>query len=314
MRLLDPETLRAVRTTNACNNNEGPGQVVVDFTPSGDEIRLAVNDPLTHRERPGPVLMTLQNWDWAHSEVAQGDGMTWVYGFNAYGRSYSELLEASSSTGLPVHQWAIEVGADPYLFVDADGLWLTEGIWDGQSCSTPCALWHVAPGSDGPVVARRLGTGTQWLVASGHSVWADVLTRERGGWRQSVWRLDGPSARVVFGQPAHLLPSDIFGGTGYVVEGDPEAGFFTLSELGSGTTPATIGACDSGAPMRVVRIDPSTGVQTYVAALPLSLVGGGLDCHLTAGQSVFAHGALYFLANPSGPGDNQFARVVRVEV
>jgi hypothetical protein len=46
----------------------------------------------------------------------------------------------------------------------------------------------------------------------------------------------------------------------------------------------------------------------------VSLVGEGLDCHLTAGQSVFTDGALYFLADPGGPGDNQYARVARVEV
>ena len=316
-KLLDPVTLRVVGTTDGCPSSEGPGQVVVDFTSSGDEIRVAIAGHGTHRRALGPVLMTLQNWDWNHSKVAEGDGMTWIYGLNAFGGSRSELLEASSSTGVAVHRWAVEVGADPYLFVDADGLWLTEGTWDGQFCSTACALWHVAPGSDQPVPARRLGAGTQWLVASGHSIWADVLTGKPGGptaLRQAVWRLDGPGARVVFERPARLLPSDLFGGTGYVVEGDPELGFFTLSQLGGGTTPAQIGTCETGSPFRVVRINPSTGVQSYVASLPVSLVGEGLDCHLTAGQSVFTDGALYFLADPGGPGDNQYARVARVEV
>jgi hypothetical protein len=126
--------------------------------------------------------------------------------------------------------------------------------------------------------------------------------------------MDGPRAWPAFERPARLLPSDIFGGTGYVVEGNPQTGFFTLSQDGAAGTPSTIGACDTKAPMRVVRIDPSTGEQSYVAALPLSLVGTGLDCHLVAPQGLFDDGAFYFLADPTGPGDNQYTRVVRVQV
>jgi len=314
--LLNSVTLRVVRSTNTCAQSAAPGQIVVDFGTLGNEIRLEVEDPVTHRLHPGPVLLTLQNWDWNHSEVAKGNGVVWIYGLNGLGK-HSELVEASATTGRALHRFAVEAAPDPYSFVDADGLWLTEGIWGGQFCPSACPLWHVAPGSGRLVAVRNLGVGTQWLVSFGHSIWADVLSGVPGGLtalKQTIWRLDGPRAQLVFEQPAHLLPSDIFGGTGYVVEGDPQLGFFTLSQDGPSGTPRAIGTCDTQVPMRVVRIDPTTGRQSYVAALPIGLAGTGLDCHLITSQGLVADGAFYFLADPTGPGDNQYSRVVRVQV
>jgi hypothetical protein len=282
----------------------------------GDEIRLEVKDPVTRRLDPGPVLLTLQNWDWNHSEVARGNGVVWIYGLNGLGR-HSELVEASTTTGRALRRFTVDAAADPYLFVDSDGLWLTEGIWDGQFCSSACPLWHVSPGSDRLVAVRDLGVGTQWLVAFGHSIWADVLSGTPGGLtalKQTIWRLDGSGARTVFERPARLLPSDTFGGTGYVVDGDPDLGFFTLTQDGPNGTPATIGTCDTKVPMHVVRVDPATGEQSYVATLPIGLVGSGLDCHLVASQGLLAADAYYFLADPGGPGDNEYSRVVRVQV
>jgi hypothetical protein len=264
------------------------------------------------------VLLTLQNWDWNHSEVAKGNGVVWIYGLNGLGK-HSELVEASATTGGALHRFAVDAGADPYLFVDADGLWLTEGIWGGQPfCSGTCRLWHVAPGSGRLMAVRNLSVGTQWLVAFGHSIWADVLSGTPGGpiaLEQTIWRLDGPSAEVVFERSAHLLPSDIFAGTGYVVDGNPQLGLFTLSQDGPSGTPRAIGDCDTKVPMRLVRIDPTTGRQSYVANLPGAVVGTGLDCHLVASQGLVVEDGFYFLADPTGPpGTNQYTEVVRVQV
>jgi hypothetical protein len=119
----------------------------------------------------------------------------------------------------------------------------------------------------------------------------------------------------MFERPARLVPSDIFGGTGYVVEGDPQLGFFTLSEDGPSGTPRAIGTCDTKVPIRVVRVDPVTGRQSYVATLPVGLVGTALDCHLVASQGVVADDAFYFVAGPAGPpGADQYTEVVRAQV
>jgi hypothetical protein len=262
--------------------------------------------------------MTLPNWDWAHSGVAVGDGELWIYGLSGY-ESASSVLEVSDTTGRLVHRFAIPAGPDPFMLVDADGLWISQSAWGGSSCATVCSLWHLAPGSNRLVMARTLGARTQWLTASGHSVYADVLTTVPGvGFSQTIWRLDGRQARVAYMTPARLLPSPDFTSlTGYVVVGNATAGYFTISQLGNGTTPDGIGNCDAAAPIRVVRIDPATGRQGYIATLPRSVAGGDLDCHLSAdypNQSVFDAGSLYLLAGQSNliDGSPAYRRVVRV--
>jgi len=159
---------------------------------------------------------------------------------------------------------------------------------------------------------RTLGVGTQWLMASGHSVYADVLARVPGGFHQTIWRLDGAQAHIAYTTPATLLPSTDFSFlSGTVVVGNATQGYFAITQLGSGTTPAEPGDCDTAAPIRVVRIDPKTGLQSYVATLPRNLVGSNLNCHLHPHQAVFYAGSLYLLAEQSGAIPD-YQRVVRV--
>jgi hypothetical protein len=303
-RLLDPRTLRVDSIVHGCGTSTTTPppapQLVVVFRPSGDGIRVATTSPVTHRVTVGPTLMTLQNWDWNHSGVAQGDGELWIYGLGGSGHA-STLLEVSASNGRLVHRFAVAAGPDPFMAVDGDGFWITESAWGGGSCATACTLWHAEPGSNRLVAVRTLGLRTQWLMASGDSIYADVLTPVPGGFRQTIWRLDGAQAHIAYMTPATLLPSSDFSSlTGTVVVGNAAQGYFAITQLGNGTTPTAIGDCDTAAPVRVVRIDPLTGRQSYVATLPRNLVGSDLDCHLSAHQAVFYAGSLYLLAEQSG--------------
>jgi hypothetical protein len=319
-RMLDPQTLRVDSIVQRCTT--GPAlsrsatKLIVFFRPSGTAIRVATRGPLTRRVTVGPTLMTLPEWDWAHSGFAWGDGELWIYGL---GDSTSTLLEVSASSGRLVHRFTVAAGPDPFMAVDADGFWISESAWGGSSCATACTLWHVAPGSARLVAARTLGIRTQWLIASGHSVYADVLTSAPAfGFHQTIWRLDGSQAHIAYMTPATLLPStDFASGTGYVVVGNATAGYFTISQLGSGTTPNAVGGCDTAGPVRVVRIDPATGRQAYIATLPRNIAGSDLDCHLSADypdQAVFDAGSLYLLAGQSSliNGNPAYQRVVRV--
>lgn len=319
-RLLNPATLRLDSVVPGCASTASPAgsgtRVVVALRRSGDAIRVARTSHLTRRVVDGPTLVTLPNWDWNHSSVAWGNGKLWIYALDG---SASVLLEVSAATGTLLHRFGVAAGPNPFIAVDADGLWISESAWGGSSCANACTLWHVATASDRLVAQRRLGVRTQWLVASGHSVFADVLTslpRGAGRWRQAIWRLDGPRAHVAYTAAATLLPSSDFAlGTGYVVVGNETEGYFTLAQLGDGTTPAAVGACDATAAVRVIGIDPTTGRQRPVATLPRDLAGTDLDCHLSAGQAVFDDGSLYLLADPltGAPGSPPgYQRVLRV--
>lgn len=315
-RLLDAGTLRtdAIRPGCGVGTSTTPPSapwLVVGFQRSGTAIRVATRNPVTHRVSVSPTLLTLAEWDWAHSAVARGDGELWIYGLDG---SASTLLEVSASNGTLVHRFAVAAGPDPFMVVDADGAWITESAWAGPgSCARACTLWHVAPGSDRLDAVRALGVATQWLMASGHSIYADELTSVHGvGFSQAIWRLDGLRAKIGYRARATLLPSTDFASlTGYVVAGNATQGYFTISQLGTGTTPAGVGECDTTAPIRVVRIDPATGAQSYVATLSRSLAGTALECHLSAHQAVFYGRSLYLLVEQSGDVPD-YQRVVRV--
>jgi hypothetical protein len=306
-KLLNATSLEVVRTVDSCPDEGTNENLVVDEGRLGLEVHVMA----TNTRTPGPLLMTIQNWSWAHSSVAEGDGAVWIYGLSG-SSGPSTLLDVSSATGRVRHRFSVEAGASPYLFVDDDGLWITPSAWGGSSCSGSCTLWRVSPGSDRLVPVRQLSVRTQWLMASGHSIYADVLTTITGGWQQTIWRLDGPDAVVAYKTPATALPSTDFAPlTGYVVVGNAQQGYFTLTQLGQGTTPAGTGDCDTSAPIRVVRIDPATGRQSYVATIPRSIAGSQLDCHLVERQGLFYDGAFYVLAGQWSQIPN-YQRVVRV--
>ncbi|HEX4034068.1 MAG TPA: hypothetical protein VHX66_06460 [Solirubrobacteraceae bacterium] len=311
--LLDPRTLRpdAIKPGCALRTSIPPSAAWLSVAqrPSGTSIRIALEKPSARGVSVGPTLVTLPEWDWAHSAVARAGGELWIYALDG---SASTLLEVSPSRGTLVHRFAVAAGPDPFIVADSDGLWITESAWTGGSCASVCTLWHVAPGSDRLVAAHTLGLRTQWLVASGHSIYADVLEGvSGGGFSQAIWRLDGAKVRVAYEAPAKLLPSPEFASlTGYVVVGNPAHGYFTISELGPDTTPDT-GDCDAAAPIRVARIDPLTGRQRYVTTLPRNLAGSALDCHLSAHQAVFYAGSLYLLVQQSGDVPD-YQRVLRV--
>jgi hypothetical protein len=311
--LFEPTSLRLVQTVSSCVGWGTPGEyrqpLVVSFGRTGEEIHAAVTNPVTDKTSPGPLLFTIDNWSWAHSGVTSGDGNLWLWNLNT-----KALIEASLTTGQIEHRWTVEAGGNPWMAVNADGFWMTDSVWGGGPFEGNTELWHVAPGSSELVVARRLESGTQWFVTAERSLYLGELSPTPGGYTQSVWRLDGPDATVAFETPATLLPADDFGGTGYIVEGNSEVGYFTVSQLGSGHTPAGIGDCDSSAPLRIVRIDPATGRQSYVAALPAKDTGSYFQCSVDDPPEMeFYDGALYLLADTQRPGD-LFGMLVRVGV
>ncbi|HEX3616429.1 MAG TPA: hypothetical protein VHU61_07825 [Solirubrobacteraceae bacterium] len=311
--LLSPRTLRVVTANRRCTApSDLPRGVVVDDYAKGDQVRVRSRNPATGKTKLSAPLMTLQNWFWAHSGAIEGDGAFWIYELGPY-RHRSSLIEVSATTGALLHRFYVPAGEEPFMKIDADGFWITQSGYGGTSCARSCTLWHVAPGGDRLVPERALGVRTQWLTVSGHSIYADVLAAAGDrGFTQTIWRLEGDRARVVYRTPARLLPSTDFGmGTGYVVTGNAHRGFFTLTQLGSGSTLAGVGGCASTAPVRLIRIDPATGTQSYVATVPLADDGHAFDCHLYSDQAVLDDGAFFVLA---GEINNfpEYTQVVRL--
>jgi hypothetical protein len=265
----------------------------------------------------GPVLMRMQTWDWTHSGTpVAGDGSIWVYGHG--GLKGPELVEVSASTGRFIHRFYVNAGADPDLAVNRLGFWLVNnGVWSGNMCSPSCVAYHVAPGSDHLAAVFKAGTAIQWFVASSDSVFADVMYRSGPGDSQTIYRFDDEQAHPTYETPARLLPAPSFGGTGYVVVGSAESGLYTLSELAmTGHTPLMIGQCQKGTPVRVVRINPANGKQSYVATLSASVLARDCSGHLLlAGQAVLYGNDMYLLTDHGEGNDfigQNYSTLVRI--
>ncbi len=301
MRLLDARTLHIEAVDHGCAGLAPVARgLVVDDRATADQIHVSTTNAVTGKTTVGPTLMTRANWDWAHSGAVEGNGALWIYGLGPFGHT-SVLLEVSTKTGALLRRFHVPAGEDPFMAVNADGFWVTQSAYGGSSCARECTLWHVAPGSGRLIAVRSLGVRTQWLRASADSIYADVLTGTGDRFTQAIWRLVGPGARVVYKTPATLLPSTDFGiGTGYFVIGNAQQGYYTLTQLGRGKTPAAVGGCDAAAAIRLIRISPETGKQSYVATLPRSDAGQGLDCHLSQYQAVVYGGSFYLLAKRQG--------------
>jgi len=281
----------------------------ITWGPVSDAIQTEHIDPVTGRPTVGPVLITLPNWGWIHSGgVVVGGGSIWIYGG-------PQLLELSARSGALEHRFVVRGGTDPLLVAGPTGAWITPGVFGGSECNSTCRLYHVAPGASQVSVAMSTpGLGDEWLALSGHTVVVDVVSITSVGYIQKLKGLDVVSGRTVFDTTAYMLPGPTFAGYGYLVVGSSD-GLLTLSELRPrGRTPTTV-SCANGAPVGVVRINPTTGAQSEVAVLAKRAVKP--DCStvpLIGGQAVVYDDALYFLSDPTSQAHFPLSRLVRVRL
>ena len=225
------------------------------------------------------------------------------------------LLELSARSGALEHRFVVRAGTDPLLVAGPTGAWITPGVFGGSECNSTCRLYHVAPGASQVSVAMSTpGLGDEWLTLSGHTVVVDVVSITSVGYIQKLKGLDVVSGRTVFDTTAYMLPGPTFAGYGYLVVGSSD-GLLTLSELRPrGRTPTTV-SCANGAPVGVVRINPTTGAQSEVAVLAKRAVKR--DCStvpLIGGQAVVYDDALYFLSDPTSQAHFPLSRLVRVRL
>jgi len=182
------------------------------------------------RVRYGPVIMTLSTWGWSHSGGAvESDGSIWAYDDEAKPMS---ILQISAATGRVEERVPLPgLSYDPVLAADDDGLWAAPGP-DFSSYSSGAPLYLLRPGSKVAVVTHWGGISYEWMVASGQTVLADILSQDMA---QTVWRFDGPSARPRFSVPGRLLPGPLGIGNGYAAVGNATAGLATLDFVGPDT-------------------------------------------------------------------------------
>jgi len=172
----------------------------------------------------------------------------------------------------------------PLLAADADGLWIASSPETGAG--TPAPIYHLAPGARQAVVSHRGGYATLWIVAAGHTVWADIasMTPPSTTVRQQIWRLVRPSAT------AHALASaDSLNSSATPVLQPGSAALWTISNVPYRDSAGTdYGNCPQH---QLVRIDAQTGRQ----AVTRTLYGLDRSC-LPVQSQALADGDFYFLS------------------
>lgn len=285
--VVDPVSLR-VRSSLRATCDRPPiaaaPVVPIEFPIKGsnsDNLRIARPNRDGDRVSYGPVVMTYASVSDTHLEWTYGPGTLWVY--NVATRHGPEVLDISTATGRVVRTVRMPALYEPLLAADADGLWIAASPETGAG--TPAPIYRLAPTAMAPRIVHRGGYATLWLVAAGHTVWADIGTLPHHGSastpvRQEVWRFDGPAPTA----------RDLASADGLNAYPNPvlQPGGQALWTISLVPTQGNYRLCLRA---QLVRIDANTGRQTVTRTV--SIVDQ--SC-LPVQSQAFVDGAFYFLS------------------
>ena len=231
-------------------------------------VRVARPDRNPNRVVLGPVVMVHNEVSDTALEWAYGAGLLWIYDVAAINPSaaarhqgrrnpYAEVVEVSLATGRVVRVVRTPRLGRPFAVADDDGLWLVPSTETGVSPGAGGGRTYLlAPGARSLRVIHRAGYAAAWVLASGHTLWEDVLSWHGGGApRQELWRLDGASG------VAHAVGRLRAAAREYVPSLAPGGTLWTLHSI---TDPGTSNSCSR---QEVVAIDGASAMSRVVTTL-----------------------------------------------
>ncbi|HEY5202469.1 MAG TPA: hypothetical protein VIJ31_16335 [Acidothermaceae bacterium] len=298
-------TLGAV-TTGSCADPELSGErVAIDvINPDGGSlafttsIAITVTDPKTGTPKTGPVVMRISEASDTYPVVAYGGGSMWVYDVDT--SNGPEAIQVSTTTGKVEDVVRTPQLYRPIMAANGDGLWLGNSIEGSPVAGT---VFHVVPGSHVvTTVVPSPSDAVDWLVADAGHVWAGIRPNSSGT-QLSLWRFDGPTARVAFHTPEPTLQA----GTNSVVGDEHDGLWLTTPDppFGDFLSPADNQHLD------VVKLDADTGKPTVEAVLP-PLDQLAAEMQTASGQAAFSQGSYFLLQSPSVGGYTGFTQLLRV--
>jgi hypothetical protein len=288
--VVNPDTLKLSHSrTGGCDDPRlyGVDVLPVNFVDNGrpDASTLRIARITRHGYTVGPVVVRYSEASDTNAEWTYGDGYLWIY--EPASTRGSELLQVSPTSGAVVDTIPMPMISRPLLAADADGLWLAPAVESGWNGNPVRALYLVKPGARRPQIAAREVTLARWLVAEGHSVWADVTHYPKPS---TLWRFDGPKARPV----SHRS-----------VGAELDFGEFGYGEPGYAGGASGLWAVVPRGGQQVIRIDPTRGQPTRMTTIhpQSSYQIDGLQPPL-----VVFRGAAYILDPPAQAGTYPYRR------
>jgi hypothetical protein len=300
--------LLVVPATNSCADPSSVGEqvrmVATETTDPkstsgvGGTIAIERHDPTTNIDTVGPIVMRYDVASDTRPVSAYGGGSLWIYDLDT--SNGPEAIQVSATSGQVEDVVRTPAFSRPIIAANSDGLWLGNSIEGGQ---LPATVYRVAPGSHTvTTVVPSPSDAVDWMVADQGHVWAGIRPSSVNG-VLSLWRFDGPTAKVAFRAPEPSLQA----GPNSVVGDEQNGLWLTTSDppIGDYSAPTDNKHLD------VVRLDPNTGKPTVEAQLP-PLDLNTAESQTAAGQAAFFAGNYFLLQSPSVGGYTGFAQLLRI--
>jgi len=241
--------------TGDCSDPALIGRTVTavnSYIPLTNNATISIAHVDAGKVTTGPVVMTYDHSSTSNPVTAYGGGWLWIY--DVATTNGPEAIQVSATSGRVVEVVRMPQLYRPIAAANSDGLWLGNSI---QGSPADAVIFHVAPGSH--AVAKVMPGSHEivdWLVAGDGHLWAG--TRHSGDLDETLWKLDGSTAKVA----VHVAEPGLLTRT---VVGDEADGLWTAVPYPAfGATPSLT----DNHQLNVVRLDPDTGKQTVEAILP----------------------------------------------
>jgi len=283
-----------------------PVESVVPIGSQYGDVRIAVRNPATGLVHLGPIVARYGNFSDGRPEWTYGGGYLWLYDVGTEGftskppRFPVEVLKISATSGKVLATAAMPALTRIELAANDHGLWFAPSSETGFAAHTvPAVLYFLPTSASRPEVILRKGQYVNWLVATGHTVWANVSVDGPDGTALTETFTSSTSKPLVVTNPAKTpSPSNIGGGPTDAPAVLYAPGFGLIAAL-----PGRIGTVGTdGAPSEhIVKLDPTDGQFSKVVSFRTP--EGTVDANLVYG------GALYLLL---GAEDSSAATLYRV--
>lgn len=298
---IQPTPIRVLsEVTTSCDNPLVAGSNVMpveSVTPVGSqigEVRIAVRNPTTGTFRLGPVVMRYGNFSDTRPEWTYGGGNLWLYDVGTAGATVTpklpaEVLRISLTSGEVLATVPMPTMVRVMLAADEDGLWIGAGS-ETVSSPKPPLLYFLAVGATHPKLLQQGGASSfvNWLVAAGHTAWANVTTNQQlGTVVTETFTTPSPKPLSVTDAKNTPTPSDIGEGA------FDEQPVLDVSGFGLvAAKPGWLGTVGTGGASSetVVKLDSTTG--GFSNAVSFSTQQGVVEANIIYG------GALYLLVSP----------------
>ena len=252
-------------------------------------------------------MLRYGNFSEGRPEWTYGGGYLWLYDVGTVGagsrplRFVAEVLRISPTSGKVLATITMPTLTSIELAANDDGLWFAPSTLTGSAPHHPPSVLYFIPAlGSRPEVIQRKGQYVNWLVASGHTAWANVSVDGPDGTALTETFIS-PASRplVVTNRAKTPNPSNLGGGPADAAAVLYSPGFGLVAALpGRVGTVGTVGAPSE----QIIKLDTTSGEFSKVVSfgtpqgtVDANVIYGGV-LYLLIGAEASLHAIVYRVA------------------